>query len=201
LKSSWSSITTNSGYTQRWATVLRKSSNDKPSAKVRLQMRRQRRSLSSLAWLHLLRGCWSRGLKRRPLLQTSSPLEKLSRRLHERANVPMSNCLTSGVHLTKSCTCANLICLTRGVHPICFVIESQQNGHQSNTGVASSRDQPGHVGHIHPGSHSAEAPSPEQRHSSSASICDSCRLRPAFWNVFPLCACPKPRLECKTLAT
>src|SRR6185503_15841235 len=117
LKSSWSSITTNSGYTQRWATVLRKSSNDKPSAKVRLQMRRQRRSLSSLAWLHLLRGCWSRGLKRRPLLQTSSPLEKLSRRLHERANVPMSNCLTSGVHLTKSCTCANLICLTRGVHP------------------------------------------------------------------------------------
>jgi hypothetical protein len=71
------------------------------SAKVRLQMRRQRRSLSSLAWLHLLRGCWSRGLKRRPLLQTSSPLEKLSRRLHERANVPMSNCLTSGVHLNE----------------------------------------------------------------------------------------------------
>jgi len=25
----------------------------------------------------LLQGCWSRGLKRRPLLQTSSPLEKV----------------------------------------------------------------------------------------------------------------------------
>ena len=82
-----SSITTNSGYTQRWVTVLRKSLNDKPSAKVRPQMRRQRRSLSSLAWLNLRQGCWSRGLKRRPLLQTSSPLEKTSTRLHEGANV------------------------------------------------------------------------------------------------------------------
>ena len=29
-------------------------------------------------------GCWSRGLKRRPLLQTSSPLKKSARRHHER---------------------------------------------------------------------------------------------------------------------
>jgi len=117
LKSSWSSITTNSGYTQRWVTVLRKSLNDKPSAKVRPQIPRLRRSLSSLAWLNLRQGCWSRGLKRRPLLQTSSPLEKASRRLHERTNVPMTNCLNSGVHLTENCRCANLVCLNRGVHP------------------------------------------------------------------------------------
>ena len=121
LKSSWSSITTNSGYTQRWVTVLQKSLNDKPSAKVRPQMPRQRRSLSSLAWHNLRQGCWSRGLKRRPLLQTSSPLEKASRRLHERANVPMTDCLNSGVHLTKNCRCANLVCLNEGVHsiPLC----------------------------------------------------------------------------------
>ena len=118
LKSSWSSITTNSGYTQRWVTVLQKSLNDKPSAKVRPQIPRLRRSLSSLAWLNLRQGCWSRGLKRRPLLQTSSPLEKASRRLHERTNVPMTNCLNSGVHLTENCRCANLVCLNRGVHPI-----------------------------------------------------------------------------------
>src|SRR5215471_354988 len=83
LKSSWRSITTNSGYTRGWATVLRKSLNDKPSANMRLQIRRQQRSLSSLGWLNLLQGCWSRGLKRRPLLQTSSPLEKVSTQLHE----------------------------------------------------------------------------------------------------------------------
>jgi hypothetical protein len=33
--------------------------------------------------LNLLQGCWSRGLKRRPLLQTSSPLNEPTRRLHE----------------------------------------------------------------------------------------------------------------------
>ncbi len=50
LKSSWRSITTNSGYTRRWATVLRKNLNDKPSAKARLRIRRLRRSLLSLPW-------------------------------------------------------------------------------------------------------------------------------------------------------
>src|SRR4029077_6341393 len=83
LKFSLRSITTNSGYTRPWATVLRKSLKDKPSAKVRQQMRKERRSPLSLAWLNLLQGCWSRGLKRRPLLQTSSPLEKASTQLHE----------------------------------------------------------------------------------------------------------------------
>ena len=28
----------------------------------------------------------------------------------------MTNCLNSGVHLTKNCSCANLVCLNEGVH-------------------------------------------------------------------------------------
>src|SRR5215469_5459606 len=60
LKFLSSSITTNCGCTRLWATVLRKSLNDKPSAKVRLQMQRLRRSRLSSDGLNLLRGCWSR---------------------------------------------------------------------------------------------------------------------------------------------
>ena len=47
---------------------------------------------------------------------------------------------------------------------------------------------PGHIGHLYPSSHSTEAASPEQRHSSSAAIRTSYGLRPVLRGLFPLCA-------------
>ena len=67
-------------------------------------------------WLNLLRGCWSRGLKRRPLLQTSSPLEKASTPLHKQQMCPRQ--LSQSLGSThQNCRCANLVCLNEGVHP------------------------------------------------------------------------------------
>jgi integrase len=59
-----------------------------------------------------------------------------------------------------------------------FIVEGKQNRHQSNARIASSCVEPGHVGHVYPGHHSTKAASSEQRHSSSAGVYSSCRLRP-----------------------
>jgi len=57
-KSSSSNITTNNGYTQHWAIAPRRSLSYEPSAKVGLQIRRERRSLLLLTRLNPLQGCW-----------------------------------------------------------------------------------------------------------------------------------------------
>jgi hypothetical protein len=49
-----------------------------------------------------------------------------------------------------------------------FIIESKQDGHQSNARIASSRFLSGHAGHIYASSDSSEATSAEQRQSTSA---------------------------------
>src|SRR5262249_33970859 len=69
-----------------------------------------------------------------------------------------------------------------------FIIESKQDGHQSNARVAASCVLPGDVGHVYSGSHGTKATSPEQRHSSSAGVQHSGRLRSVCWEVFLLCA-------------
>jgi len=48
----------------------------------------------------ILRGCWSRGLKRRPLLQTSSPAKQCTTRTQSNGTCVIQICLISGVHPT-----------------------------------------------------------------------------------------------------
>src|SRR2546428_3545972 len=105
LQFSSSSITTNSGYTPRWATVLRRSLKDKPSAKVR-QIRKERRSPLSLAWLNLLQGCWSIALQQcLPLLHRLQTIlnNQCCRTmiLQRTATTPLTPCLSSRVHSTR----------------------------------------------------------------------------------------------------
>jgi len=78
-----------------------------------------------------------------------------------------------------------------------FIVESQQNGHQSDARIASSRVQSCHVGHVHPGSHSTEATSTEQRHSSSAGIHSSGWLRRSAGDVFLFCAYSNRHDQCE----
>ena len=78
-----------------------------------------------------------------------------------------------------------------------FTIESKQDGHQGDARVASSCVQPGHIGHVYPGSHSTEATSPKQRHSSFAGVHNGCWLRPVCSDVFLLCACSKMADQCE----
>jgi hypothetical protein len=63
-------------------------------------------------------------------------------------------------------------------------IAEQTNGYYSNAGIAQSCVQPGHVGYLYPGSDSTKATSPEQSHSSSASIHSSGWLRSDCRDVF-----------------
>ena len=65
------------------------------------------------------------------------------------------------------------------------IVESKHNRHQSNARIATSCIQPGHIGHVYPGSHNSEAARPEQRHSSSSGVYNSCGLRPAFLGCVP----------------
>ena len=48
-----------------------------------------------------LRGCWSRGLKRRPLLQTSSPASYECSKLQLNGMCVIQNCLSLWVHPKK----------------------------------------------------------------------------------------------------
>lgn len=81
-----------------------------------------------------------------------------------------------------------------------FIIESKQNGHQSNARIASSCFQSGHVGHVYPSNHRSETTSPEQCHSPSPGVSNSCWLKAACGDLFLVCACLNRHGQCETLA-
>src|SRR5262249_12447601 len=53
----------------------------------------------------------------------------------------MTNCLNSGVHLTKNCRCANLVCLNEGVHPKGVWSNCDQSGNSVVRGQVAEKRQ------------------------------------------------------------
>jgi integrase-like protein len=74
---------------------------------------------------------------------------------------------------------------TRSKAHVFFIVESEQNGHQSNARIAPSRLQPSDIGYVYPGGYSTKKTSPEQRRSSSAGMYNSCGLTPASRGSVP----------------
>src|SRR6266705_5466641 len=75
-KSSWSGITIGSGCTRRWAIDLRKNSSERLSARPHLEARRWSFLRTKRTTKRLLKDCWGKGLKCRPLPQTPSPARR-----------------------------------------------------------------------------------------------------------------------------
>ena len=70
------SITIGSGCTRRWAIVLRKNSSKRPNPRPNLEARRWCFLRTKRTTKRILKDCWGRGLKCRPLPQTPSPARR-----------------------------------------------------------------------------------------------------------------------------
>src|SRR4029077_16628671 len=82
-----------------------------------------------------------------------------------------------------------------------LIIESKQDGHQSNPRITSSCVQSSHVGHVYAGSHSTEATSPKQRHSASAAVHNGCRLRGVYWGSVPTLCLLEQHDQCENIGS
>src|SRR5882724_1759473 len=72
-KSSSNSTTIGSGCTQRWAIDPRKNSSKRPNPRPNLEARRWSFLRTKRTAKRILKDCWGKGLKCRPLPQTPSP--------------------------------------------------------------------------------------------------------------------------------